>query len=191
MFQSQSHRYYQNETADGSTPTPLHRPNHDAASPDAQQQYFPGAYVDLEGTWGERDGGHVSPDQARQDFDLMRRELTNLSQTRTNATHRSSFALRQARTRGASDARQDHETTDLEAQATTATTEAADQSSLESESFALDEFLRDGHFEKRQDGHSAKKVGVVFKHLTVQGESATTTFVRTLPSAVIGVCCSL
>lgn len=51
----------------------------------------------------------------------------------------------------------------------------------------LRDFLRDGHFEKRQEGRSAKKVGVVYKNLTVQGVGATSTFVKTLPSAVIGV----
>lgn len=46
--------------------------------------------------------------------------------------------------------------------------------------------MREGHFEKRKDGRSAKKVGVVFKNLTVKGVGASATFVKTLPQAVLG-----
>ena len=52
--------------------------------------------------------------------------------------------------------------------------------------FSLDGFMREGHFEKRKDGRSAKKVGVVYRNLTVKGVGSTATFVRTLPDAVIG-----
>ncbi|KAK6586232.1 hypothetical protein PZA11_001289 [Diplocarpon coronariae] len=56
----------------------------------------------------------------------------------------------------------------------------------EREGFELGEFLTDGHFEKRQEGRSAKKVGMVYTNLTVQGVGATATFFKTLPSAVVG-----
>lgn len=46
--------------------------------------------------------------------------------------------------------------------------------------------MREGHFEKRVEGRSAKKVGVVWKHLTVTGTGSTATFVKTLPDAIIG-----
>jgi hypothetical protein len=52
--------------------------------------------------------------------------------------------------------------------------------------FELDEFMREGHFEKRKDGRSAKKVGVVYKNLTVKGVGSTASFARTLPDAVLG-----
>lgn len=52
--------------------------------------------------------------------------------------------------------------------------------------FELDEFIREGHFEKRKDGRSAKKVGVLFKNLTVEGAGDSVQFVKTLPDAVIG-----
>lgn len=46
--------------------------------------------------------------------------------------------------------------------------------------------MREGHFEKRKDGRSAKKFGVVFENLTVKGAGASTTFVKILPDAVLG-----
>jgi ATP-binding cassette subfamily G (WHITE) protein 2 (SNQ2) len=52
--------------------------------------------------------------------------------------------------------------------------------------FELGEFMKEGHFEKRKDGQSAKKVGVVYKNLTVKGVGSTASFVRTLPDAVLG-----
>ncbi|EAT88972.2 hypothetical protein SNOG_03767 [Parastagonospora nodorum SN15] len=52
--------------------------------------------------------------------------------------------------------------------------------------FELGEFMKEGHFEKRKDGESAKKVGVVYKNLTVKGVGSTASFVRTLPDAVLG-----
>ena len=48
-------------------------------------------------------------------------------------------------------------------------------------------FLKDGHFEKRTEaGESPKKVGVMYKNLTVKGVGAQATFSKTLPEAVIG-----
>jgi hypothetical protein len=84
------------------------------------------------------------------------------------------------RSRAASNARNEHKR-DLEAQ------EGDNPEDGNEGDFELDEFLKDGHFEKRRAGRSAKKVGVVYKNLTVKGVGATTTFVKTLPSAVIGV----
>ncbi len=58
---------------------------------------------------------------------------------------------------------------------------------LEDEDFELGDFIREGHFEKRTgDGRSTKKVGVVFKNLTVKGLGASASFVRTLPDAILG-----
>ncbi|KAF2753895.1 ABC drug exporter AtrF [Pseudovirgaria hyperparasitica] len=68
--------------------------------------------------------------------------------------------------------------------------ESPDPEKKESEDddeFNLEPFIRDGHFEKRTEaGRSAKKVGVVFKDLTVLGVGSTQTFVKTLPDAIIG-----
>lgn len=52
--------------------------------------------------------------------------------------------------------------------------------------FELGQFMKEGHFEKRKDGESTKKVGVVYKNLTVKGVGSTATFARTLPDAVMG-----
>lgn len=52
--------------------------------------------------------------------------------------------------------------------------------------FQLGDFIREGHFEKRKEGRSTKKVGVVFKNLTVEGVGDTVQFVKTLPDAILG-----
>lgn len=52
--------------------------------------------------------------------------------------------------------------------------------------FILSDFLREGHFEKRVDGNSAKRIGVVYKNLVVKGSGTTATFVKTLPDAIAG-----
>lgn len=63
--------------------------------------------------------------------------------------------------------------------------EASD--SEEDDEFRLDSFLKEGYFEKRtHTGDSGKKIGVVYKNLTVKGVGATSTFVKTLPQAIAG-----
>ncbi|TAQ88979.1 hypothetical protein B7494_g2691 [Chlorociboria aeruginascens] len=137
------------------------------------------------GTWGERDiGGPVTFQAAMQEFDDLRRELTHLSRTRTEKTDKSGHAVKKTISSRSRASRAPTNTTDpgLEAQGDQ---KPGDEESDEDD-FELGEFLRDGHFEKRTSGKSAKKVGVIYKNLTVQGVGATSTFVRTLPSAIIG-----
>lgn len=120
----------------------------------------------------------------------MRRELSTLSKSRTSKSIKSNAErgsrLRRIsiagsrRSRATSNARNEPEE-DLEAQ----DGEKAEEDG--EDDFKLGEFLRDGHFEKRRAGMSAKKVGLVYRNLTVKGVGATTTFVKTLPSAIIGV----
>jgi ABC-type multidrug transport system ATPase subunit len=67
----------------------------------------------------------------------------------------------------------------------------AEQDSLDSAiyeaDFELGQFLREGHLERRTTaGDAAKKIGVVFKNLTVKGLESSTSFVKTLPDAIIG-----
>lgn len=52
--------------------------------------------------------------------------------------------------------------------------------------FELGEFMREGHFEKRTDGISAKRLGVVYENLSVRGNGSAATFVRTVPDAILG-----
>lgn len=163
-----------------------HRPEESSASSS-------GTDLDNDGTWGERDiGGPVNLRNAMLNYEEMRRELTNLSKTRsagaksTKSTGQQSSGLRRittAGTRRSQRTRTNEPEPDVEAQ----NGEKSEGEDEDEEDFELGEFLKDGHFEKRQEGRSAKKVGVVYKHLTVHGTGATTTFVKTLPSAVIGV----
>lgn len=88
------------------------------------------------------------------------------------------------RPRTASSARRPSDLTAESTKESEAGPEADDESEND---FELGEFLRDGRFEKRTpEGDSAKKVGVVWKHLTVKGVGATAVFTKTLPDAVIG-----
>ena len=150
----------------------------------------------VEGTWGERDvGGPVNHRIAMEDYEAMRRELSHLSHSKSKSslrsdggglirtlTSRSRRAQRPARQRtqssGISSALSDGE--DLEAGDAKAMAE-------KEEEFELGPFLQEGHFEKRTDtGASAKKVGVVFKNLTVKGTGSTTNLAKTLPDAILG-----
>jgi ATP-binding cassette subfamily G (WHITE) protein 2 (SNQ2) len=150
--------------------TQVHSPN-GSISPDSA--LIPGN----DGTWGERDlGGPVNNTRAMTDFDLLRRELTGLSlqrsASRASRPRKSESGLRRIVSRSitAQDA-------DVE----------ADGGSDDDEEFKLGDFLKDGHFEKRtEQGESAKRVGVVYKNLTVKGVGASVAFAKTLPEAIIG-----
>lgn len=151
----------------------------------------------LAGTWGEHDaGGPVSHLMAMEEYEQMRRELTQLSQTRSRSTtqtrragilrtitgrstrSRRTAKSRTRRTGSAVEDASEAEEEDLEAR------DAAEKE----DAFELGDFIRDGHFERRtEEGGSAKKVGVVFKHLTVKGVGASASFVRTLPDAILGM----
>lgn len=159
------------------------------------------------GTWGEADVGGFNHQEAAAQFEELRRNLTQLSKTRTKDS--SGLTLRRTRSgRSGSLARATTRQT-LERPATRRTTSSIaeaspqtpgteedvdleagekkdDEEGEEEEDLELDQFLREGHFEKRSDGASAKKVGVIFKNLTVKGLGSTATFVRTLPDAVLG-----
>ena len=154
---------------------------------------------DLHGTWGERDvGGPVNQRIAMEEFETMRRELTQLSQIRSRSSARSrerggllrsvtpkNFKRAEAPRlqRAATSRMTDQENIageDLE------TGDAGAMAEKEKE-FEMGPFLREGYFEKRTDtGGSAKKVGVVFKHLTVKGAGSTTASSKTLPDAILG-----
>ena len=150
----------------------------------------------IEGTWGERDvGGPVSHRMAMEDYEAMRRQLTQLSRTRSKSTTREEsgglFRAITSRSKKSehlglhrTDSSRSREATtdgdDLEAGDAEGVTE-------KEEEFEMGLFLREGHFEKRTEtGDSAKKVGVVFKNLTVKGTGSTTISAKTLPDAILG-----
>lgn len=154
-----------------------------------------------DGTWGERDiGGPVNHRVAMQDYEMLRRELTTLSKTRSRSQpRRKSITLaRGISERSTIRANRGRSTIDDERSSETEYAEGAEreepaedvEEKEETEGddgdFALDQFMREGHFEKRVDNRSAKRVGVVYRNLTVKGIGSTATFVRELPDAVIG-----
>ncbi|PSN60602.1 ABC drug exporter AtrF [Corynespora cassiicola Philippines] len=138
------------------------------------------------GTWGERDAG-MSQRVAMEDFEALRQTLTSLSKSRSHPQSERGDGLVRTISRKStrkSTARRssvvsadgaDEKPNDIEA--------AAGQ---KEDDFELGAFMKEGHFEKRKDGQSAKKVGVVWKNLTVKGVGSTATFARTLPDAIVG-----
>ena len=124
----------------------------------------------------------------------MRRELTQLSQTRSKAsakTERGRFV------RSITGRSRKSETRKARRTQSAITASEADDEDLEAgdaeaiaekeEEFELGGFIKEGHFEKRnEEGGSAKKVGVVFKNLTVRGAGSAANYVRTLPDAILG-----
>ena len=131
---------------------------------------------------------------AMEDYEALRREVTNLSKTQSKSSVKSDgrglsrvFSIQTGRSKAtrastkgstlgnATESDVDREAGD--AQGTTA----------QEEDFELGSFIKEGHFEKRTEaGESAKKVGVVYKNLTVKGVGRKATFVRTLPDAILG-----
>ncbi|KAL3458663.1 ABC-2 type transporter-domain-containing protein [Aspergillus heterothallicus] len=125
-----------------------------------------------EGQWGERGTEPVSRRGAMEDYEEMRRELTRLSLQRTKSTTKDANRMR-------SRASQPHDPEMAE--------EDPEKQEEEFGSFDLTDFLMGGHLERRTTaGDPAKKVGVVFKNLTVKGVQTGASFVRSLPDAVMG-----
>ena len=150
--------------------------------------------VKLDGTWGERDvGGPVCQRLAMEDYEEMRKELTRLSVTRSRSSTRTEKSgLFKSITRQRSSRVRKSETGKSRRTASSARSDVDDEDvengpKEEDEEFELDSFIRNGYFEKRTEaGASAKKVGVIFKNLTVKGAGSKASFVRTLPDAVLG-----
>jgi len=148
------------------------------------------------GTWGERDAGKLDTRAAAEDFEVLRGELASLSNSRSRGAQsqrsnplsrtvsRVSGRQSQSHPRG-SITRAEEGTGDAEDDEPGDIGAAAAPAEKEDD-FELDEFMREGHFEKRKDGQSAKKVGVIYKNLTVKGVGSTASFARTLPDAILG-----
>ncbi|KAL2269279.1 hypothetical protein VTJ83DRAFT_1463 [Remersonia thermophila] len=150
-----------------------------------------------EGAWGERDvGGPVNQRAAMHEFAELQQELTaDMARVRSHAaaSQRSTKSRKSLLQRVTSHkSREAGCMEDEEAQKKREDSqpggnleEPTDASDIDD--FSLETFMRDGHLEKRTEtGESAKKVGVVFKNLTVKGVPGGSSVVRTLPEAVLG-----
>ncbi|KAF1943441.1 hypothetical protein EJ02DRAFT_400483 [Clathrospora elynae] len=166
----------------------------EVATPDEQSGDTSPNDFQRDGTWGERDAGRLDTRMTAGDLRVLREELQSLHKTRSQGAQSqrshgggvgrplSRISTRQSQRRGSASCAEegtgdskDDEPGDVGA----AVEEKEDV-------FELDQFMREGHFEKRKDGRSAKKVGVVYKNLTVKGVGSTASFARTLPDAVLG-----
>lgn len=123
-----------------------------------------GEAIRSDGAWGERETGQpVDQRQAMQDYELLRRELTTLSKTRSRQSGKGERNnLERVQT---PESLNKPETRASLAQTNTDVEAAEEAEEEEEDDFELDQFMREGHFEKRKNGRSAKKVGVVFKNL--------------------------
>ncbi|KAI8623457.1 ABC-2 type transporter-domain-containing protein [Xylariaceae sp. FL1651] len=128
-----------------------------------------------EGTWGERDVGEVDERVAMEELEELRHNLSRLHQTKTHDTH-ASRRLRQSKSNGE---KEENDWPDGDVEAGAGGGDDADD-------FELGKFMREGRFEKRTEAGSEKRVGVVYRNLTVKGIGSTASFVRTVPDAIIG-----
>ncbi|KAM0718631.1 hypothetical protein Q7P37_005702 [Cladosporium fusiforme] len=161
----------------------LHPPHEPAESQES---------IDRSGTWGEKDVGGINEQDAMKDFQNLRSDLTNLERSRTQETQRSlkrtasgASAMRQ-KSKASARPQTSHTNRETEGDGTDIGGDLEAGADDKEDEFELDQFMREGHFEKRTEGQSAKKVGVIFKDLTVKGAGGGASFARTLPDAIIG-----
>ncbi|ESZ91641.1 ABC drug exporter AtrF [Sclerotinia borealis F-4128] len=197
MFYSHADRMYAETAAEGreGAQIPLHSDNYRGELVQSEAPSSSESERNNDGTWGENEqGGPVNPTAAMQDYDELRQKLTHVSRTRSQksvaTTHKPSAlkkmmtnASRRSRTTAGEDIEAHEGEQRLEEEEKLEEIAAEDE---DEDEFVLGDFLKDGHFEKRNTKGSAKKVGVVYKNLTVQGVGATSTYVKTLPSAIMG-----
>jgi ABC-type multidrug transport system ATPase subunit len=135
----------------------------------------------VDGYWGDNDAGHpVRRRSATQDYQELQRELSRRSSNQQKGEHEKKPSKKASWWRPGSSK------PDLEQNGSNSgESEATEQPEG---GFQLDQFMREGYLEKRhpQSGESTKKVGVVFKNLTVKGAGANAVTVRTLPEAIMG-----
>ncbi|KAK3335080.1 ABC-2 type transporter-domain-containing protein [Neurospora tetraspora] len=204
MLGHQSEEAYRRSAAN-TLPNELH---HRASRDDTLNEYPDETLPELnpsishDGAWGERDvGGPVDREAAMQEFAELRLGLSRLTRERSTTSKPFSRPASRA-SRATSGGRPDGLFKRLSAAVSNAVGDGKqhDQDSEDEgpgdvsssdrsgdQDFQLEQFMRDGHLEKRNEaGESTKKVGVVFKNLTVKGVSSGATFVRTLPEAILG-----
>ena len=152
-----------------------------------------------DGTWGEHDAERLNAQEARLEYENLAKNLHHMHRTATNESgtsrarsrkSRRSFSFVGARTRTPSLARTTgskktakkvHDGDDEDDVSDEDTTEGSDI-----EDFDLEEFMREGRFERNTDEETMKQVGVVYENLTVKGITSGAAFVRTVPDAVLG-----
>lgn len=138
------------------------------------------------GTWGEADAGRLDSRTAAQDLHALREELSILSKTRSQATHlERPEGLFKALSRKSTRHSQHAQRRSSIAQTDGSIGKDEEQGDAEDD-FELGNFMKEGYFGKHKDGVSAKRVGVVYRGLTVKGASSTATFARTVPDAILG-----
>ena len=157
------------------------------------------------GTWGEAGTGDVRASAAMDDYQEMQKELSHLAKTQSRKSDKSrrSHSRDPSRPPGLRDRILTKTSTNrsarLHRERSKAQTEGGDveaggekeisdaEISDDEPEFDIDDFMRNGRFEKRTaDGGPSKRVGVVFKDLTVVGMGAQSRTVKTLPDAVLG-----
>jgi ATP-binding cassette subfamily G (WHITE) protein 2 (SNQ2) len=144
---------------------------------------------DRNGTWGERDAGNFNTRMALEDYEALRNTLSSISKTKSHAQAERSDGLMRTISRRSTKPSIQHRRSITRTDGSVADDEPDEGETVTAENeddFELGQFMKEGHFEKRKDGQSAKKVGVVWRNLTVQGVGSTSTFVRTLPDAILG-----
>jgi ABC-type multidrug transport system ATPase subunit len=137
-----------------------------------------------DGYWGDTYAdGPVSQRAAREGFRELQHELSRRSTNASTAHKKKSAGGLMGKIFSASSGR-GHQGGEPSPEAD----EADSERTAHADGFELEQFIRDGHLEKRnpQNGESTKKVGVLFKNLTVKGVGTTATSVRTLPQAITG-----
>ncbi|KAI1849200.1 hypothetical protein JX265_008610 [Neoarthrinium moseri] len=136
-----------------------------------------------DGTWGEQDVGGFDEQNAMQEYEALRNNLLHLHKTRTRDSQRKDTAgISSTKSRvpfGRSLSRP--KTTE-----TCGSHPGEDEAPDDEDGFELANFMRQGHFEKRTEAGSEKRVGLVYRNLTVRGAGSTSTFVRTVPDAIVG-----
>ncbi|KAH9904093.1 ABC-2 type transporter-domain-containing protein [Xylariomycetidae sp. FL2044] len=147
---------------------------HTSANQDGDSSWSgSGEIQDADGTWGERDVGGVHEREALQELEALRHNLSELQKSRTRDTQASRRSKPVRRTATGHDGAVDN---DVE----------GGKPDAEEDEFELSQFMREGHFERRTENGSEKRMGVLYKNLAVKGVGSTTSVVRTVPDAIIG-----
>lgn len=165
-----------------SSPPPTHDNNPTSVNKETD---LPSDENSNDGYWGDTyEDGPVSQRAAREGFKELQKELTRRNSNASTAHKTKSTGGFIGRmfsnpNRGADD---------VEKQSSPEADGADSERTAHGDGFELEQFIREGHLEKRnpQNGESTKKVGVLFKNLTVKGVGTSAISVRTLPQAITG-----